>query len=153
MAMKLTEILNPNCIKVPLECTNKTEIITELVDLLGEQGLIRDANQVVTCVLERERTRSTGIGNGLAVPHGKSSACDRLVMAIGVPPEPIDFESRDGKPVNFVVLLVSPPDQTGPHIQALARVSRLMLMDGFRDALSKASSANDIHQIIATHEV
>lgn len=153
MAMKLTEILSPSCIKVPLERTDKTEVIAELVDLLGEQGLIRDTNQVVACVLERERTRSTGIGNGLAVPHGKSSACDRLVMAIGVPPEPIDFESKDGKPVNFVVLLVSPPDQTGPHIQALARVSRLMLMGSFRDALSKASSADDIHQIIARHEV
>lgn len=152
MAMKLTEILSPSCIKVPLERTEKTEVIAELVDLLGEQGLIRDTNQVVACVLERERTRSTGIGNGLAVPHGKSSACDRLVMAIGVPPEPIDFESKDGKPVNFVVLLVSPTDQTGPHVQALARVSRLMLMDSFRDALSKASSADDIHQIIARHE-
>ncbi len=86
MAVKLTEILSPSCIKVPLERTEKTEVIAELVDLLGEQGLIRDTNQVVACVLERERTRSTGIGNGLAVPHGKSSACDRLVMAIGVPP-------------------------------------------------------------------
>ena len=151
--MKLTEILSPERIKLPLEATEKTAVIGELVELLGEQGLLRDTRQVRNCVLERERTRSTGIGNGLAVPHGKSSACDKLVMAIGIPGEPLDFESKDGQPVNFVVLLVSPPDQTGPHIQALARISRLMLMDKFRSALSRANSAREIYDIISQHEV
>ena len=151
--MKLTDILSPERIKVPLEGTDKTAVIGELVDLLGREGLLKDAAEVRHCVLERERTRSTGIGNGLAVPHGKSSACDKLVMAIGVPGQPLDFDSKDGQPVNFVVLLVSPPDQTGPHIQALARISRLMLMDRFRSALSQAESAQEIYEIISTHEV
>ncbi|UCG33272.1 MAG: PTS sugar transporter subunit IIA [Phycisphaerales bacterium] len=150
--MKLTDILSPACIKTPLESTEKIAVIGELVDLLGQQGLLRDSEEVRNCVLERERTRSTGIGNGLAVPHGKSPACDNLVMAIGVPSQPLDFESKDGQPVNFVVLLVSPPDQTGPHIQALARVSRLMLMEKFRTALARANSAQEIYDIIARHE-
>ena len=150
--MKLTDILSPASIKMPLETRDKTEVIGELVDLLGQQGLLRDSEEVRNCVLERERTRSTGIGNGLAVPHGKSPACDNLVMAIGVPHQPLDFESKDGQPVNFVVLLVSPPDQTGPHIQALARVSRLMLMEKFRTALARAGSAQEIYDIIARHE-
>jgi fructose-specific phosphotransferase system IIA component len=150
--MKLTDILSPASIKMPLATTDKTAVIGELVDLLGQQGLLRDSEEVRNCVLERERTRSTGIGNGLAVPHGKSPACDNLVMAIGVPNQPLDFESKDGQPVNFVVLLVSPPDQTGPHIQALARVSRLMLMEKFRTALARAGSAQEIYEIIARHE-
>ena len=150
--MKLTDILTEQCIKIPLAQSDKTEVIRELVAVLGSEGLVRDTDQVLECVLERERTRSTGIGNGLAVPHGKSPACDKLVMAIGVPSEPIDFESKDGHPVSFVVLLVSPPDQTGPHIQALARVSRLMLMESFRSALSQAQSAAEIHTIISKHE-
>lgn len=150
--MKLTDILSPACIRMPLEATDKTAVIGELVDLLGREGLLRDSEEVRNCVLERERTRSTGIGNGLAVPHGKSPACDKLVMAIGVPNQPLDFESKDAQPVNFVVLLVSPPDQTGPHIQALARVSRLMLMEKFRTALARARSAEEIYEIIARHE-
>jgi fructose-specific phosphotransferase system IIA component len=151
--MKLTDILDPECIKVPLESTEKTAVIAELVELLNARKPFRDNQDVLRSVLERERARSTGIGNGLAVPHGKSAACDELVMAIGVPPSPIDFDSRDGQPVNFVVLLVSPPDQTGPHIQALARISRLMLMEKFRAALPEAKSAQAIYDIISRYEI
>ncbi|MHC4608887.1 MAG: PTS sugar transporter subunit IIA, partial [Planctomycetota bacterium] len=125
--MKLTDLLSPACVRVPLEATDKVGAITELLDLLGENGKLRDRDAVLQAVLAREATRSTGIGYGLAVPHGKSPACPRLAIAIGKPAKPIDFESKDGEPVNIIVLLASPPDQTGPHIQALARISRLML--------------------------
>ena len=150
--MKLTDILSRDCVRVPLNSSDKTGAITELVDLLAETGRITDRDAVLRAVLERESTRSTAIGYGLAVPHGKSPACDKLIMAIGIPASPIDFDSKDGQPVNFVVLLVSPQDQTGPHIQALARISRLMLMEGFREAVSRAKSASEIHDIITKHE-
>ena len=150
--MKLTDILSRGSVKVPLEATEKSDVIKELVDLLGAQGLVEDTPLLLRCVLERERTRSTGIGHGLAVPHGKCAAVSKLLMAVGKPATPIDFDSKDGQPVSFVVLLASPPDQTGPHIQALARVSRLMLMESFRAALNGAESAADIYRIIEEYE-
>jgi mannitol/fructose-specific phosphotransferase system IIA component (Ntr-type) len=103
-------------------------------------------------VLDRENTRSTGIGNGLAVPHGKCPGCPHLVMAVGRSAEPIDFQSMDGQPVRLIVLLASPPDETGPHIQALARISRLMLMEDFRDAVLHARTSAEIYETIARHE-
>ena len=150
--MKLTEILSPQCVRVPLVAADKTGVITELVDLLAEQGRIADRDQVLTAVLNRERTASTGIGRGLAVPHGKSAGCSELVMAMGKPSPPMDFESKDGEPVEIVVLLASPPDKTGPHIQALARISRLMLLDSFRAALAEATTADQLWSIIESHE-
>ncbi len=150
--MKLTDLFSADCVKVPMDATDKIGAIKELVDLLAERGRISDRDLVLKAVLERESTRSTGIGKGLAVPHGKCSACSELVIAVGKPAEPIDFESKDGQPVDLVVLLASPPDQTGPHIQALARISRLMLIGSFHSALAKARSADEVYGIIAGHE-
>jgi len=100
----------------------------------------------------REQTRSTGIGSGIAIPHGKCKAVKELVMAIGIAHEPIDFESVDDKPVTIVILLVSPTDQTGPHIQALARISRLMLDEQFRQSLEKAGSAEELYELLSKKE-
>ncbi|MFB0525435.1 MAG: PTS sugar transporter subunit IIA, partial [Phycisphaerae bacterium] len=136
--MILTQILQPACVKVPLEGKDKNSVITELVDLLDANGLLLDRNPALEAVLVREQTKSTGIGSGIAIPHGKCKAVKELVMAIGIAHEPIDFESVDGKPVTIVILLVSPADQTGPHIQALARISRLMLDEQFKQSLEKA---------------
>lgn len=150
--MKLTDIIALECIQTPLRATTKNDAITELVDLLAEHGRVSDRDAVLKAVMERESTRSTGIGYGLAVPHCKSSACTKLAAAIGKPATPLDFESKDGQPVDFVVLLVSPLDQTGPHIQALARISRLMLTEHFRSDLAKAETSDEILQIIAQYE-
>ena len=150
--MKLTEILSAACVRVPLKAEDKTAAITELIDLLDEQGKLGDRDAVLGAVLDREKTRSTGIGNGLAVPHGKCDGCGDLVMALGKPAAPIDFESSDGKPVELIVLLASPPDQTGPHIQALARISRLMLMDDFRGRIREATTAGDIFAAVAEQD-
>jgi len=150
--MKLTDILDPSCVAAKLPAMEKQAAITMLVDLLAENGQISDRDQVLNAVLERESTRSTGIGDGLAVPHGKSRGCSRLVMALGCPVEPIDFDSADGKPVDLIVLLASPPDQTGPHIQALARVSRLMLSPSFREQLRTADTPEAAYKVISDHE-
>ena len=150
--MKLTDILTRECVRVPLEAADKTAAITELVDLLAEHGRIADRDRVLQAILDRERTASTGIGRGLAVPHGKSTGCTELVMALGKPSGPLDFDAKDGAPVEIVVLLASPPDKTGPHIQALARISRLMLMDSFRSAVAEATTADQLWSIIESHE-
>jgi fructose-specific phosphotransferase system IIA component len=150
--MRLTDILKPQNILVPLNASSKSEAITALVDLLAKNGEITDAKQVLDSVLERETTRTTGIGNGLAIPHGKCTGTDHLVMAIGKPATPLDFQSIDGRPVTLIWLLTSPPDKTGPHIHALARISRLMTIDKFRQSLNAADTAQKVYDIIVQQE-
>jgi len=150
--MRLTEILKPQNIKVPLAATTKSDAITELVKLLSDNNELTDAKKVLDAVLERETTRTTGIGNGLAIPHGKCNGTDHLVMAIGKPATPIDFQAIDGKPVNLIWLLSSPPDKTGPHIHALARISRLMTIDKFRQLLAGAKTNQEVFDIINQQE-
>jgi len=150
--MILTQILQPTCVKVPLEGKDKVSVITELVDLLDEQGLLSDRQLVLDSVLAREKTRSTGIGAGVAIPHGKCKGVSELVMAMGVAPSPIDFESADGNGVSIVTLLVSPVDKTGPHIQMLARISRLMLDEQLKARIEQATNAKDLYEMIRQKE-
>ena len=150
--MLLTQILQPTCVKVPLEGKDKQSVITELVDLLDANGLLLDKNVALEAVLAREETRSTGIGSRIAIPHGKCKAVKELVMSLGVAGEPIDFASVDGKPVTIVLLLVSPANQTGPHIQALARISRLMLDEQFKQRLERATSAEQVYELLNNKE-
>lgn len=150
--MVLTDILQPTCVKVPLKGKDKEAAITELVDLLKTNGLIGDRDVVLEAVLIREKTRSTGIGSGIAIPHGKCNNVKELVMAIGLAAEPIDFISIDGKPVSIIILLASPADQTGPHIQALAKISRLMLDEEFKQSLEQATSAEEVYELLSSKE-
>jgi mannitol/fructose-specific phosphotransferase system IIA component (Ntr-type) len=150
--MKLTDILDPGCIRIPLQSTDKTGAITELVDLLHKSGQLNNRDDVLKAVLARERMRSTAIGHGLAVPHGKCAGCSKLVMALGKPADPIDFGGRDGKPASVIALLASPPSETGPHIQALARISRLMLRESFRVALARAYTAEEAFELINSQD-
>lgn len=150
--MILTQILQPKSIKAPLVSTNKEDAIEELINVLADNGYLSDRGSAFEAVLAREQTRSTGIGSGIAIPHGKSTAAKELVMAIGIAKEPIEFESIDNKPVGIIILLVSPPDQTGPHIQALARISRLMLDATFKSQLEKAASPEEVYDLISTKE-
>ena len=150
--MKLAKLLTVDRMQVPLAATDKTAVITELIDLLAETKGLIDRDAALDAVLKREAERTTGIGYGLAIPHGKSTGCKQLVMAAGKPAEAVDFQSLDGRPVTFVVLLVSPPDQTGPHIQALATISRLMNIEDFRGAVAAADSADALYQALLTHE-
>lgn len=150
--MILTQILQPNCVKVPVENTEKEAVITELVDLLDANGLLSDRDVALDAVLTRERTQSTGTGAGIAIPHGKCNGVKELVMALGIAHEPIEFGSIDGKPVTILFLLVSPSDQTGLHIQALAQISRLMLNEQFKDAIVKATSAEEVYELLSNQD-
>jgi fructose-specific phosphotransferase system IIA component len=146
------QILQPNCVKVPVEGREKEAVITELVDLLDASGVLLDREVALDAVLTRERLQSTGTGAGIAIPHGKCKAVRELVMAIGIAREPIEFQSVDGKPVTILILLVSPADKTGPHIQALARISRLMLKEDFRQNLENAASAEQVYELLGNEE-
>ena len=150
--MRLSDILKPTNIRVAIPAMTKLDVIGELVNLLAANGDIGDPKKVLDSVLEREGTRTTGIGNGLAIPHGKSAGCDHLVMAIGKPEKPIDFHSIDGRPVTIVWMLISPPDQSGMHIKALAAISRLMTGDKFRYAINNAATGDELFDIVRKQE-
>src|SRR5688500_17065929 len=134
LAMNILDIRSPKAIKVPLDAGDKKTAIDELVDLLASAGLITQPESLRKVVWEREQQRTTGIGEGLAIPHGKANSSKGLVIAIGRPAQPIDFGSIDNKPVKLIVLLASPPEKTSDHIQALGKISRLMADPKFRNA-------------------
>ncbi|PCI11476.1 PTS sucrose transporter subunit IIABC [bacterium] len=146
--MNLIDILNPQCICSPLQSVDKQDVINELVDALVASGQVSDSDSLKSAVWTREQTRTTGIGHGLAIPHGKCSSMKELAIAIGKPATPIDFEAIDSQPVQLIVLLASPPDKTSDHIQALAHISRMMNDAGFRDEIYKTESPESIYEII-----
>lgn len=150
--MNILDLLTPECIRAPLKATDKRGVIDELVGLLVEQGRITDGESLKNAVWTREQTRTTGIGHGLAIPHGKCPGLDGLAMAIGKPAEPLDFQAIDDRPVRLIVLLASPPDRTSDHIQALARVSRLMTSEAFRESVYEADTPAEIFELIKAQE-
>jgi len=150
--MNLLDILTPECIRAPVTALDKKGVIDELVDVLNAAGRVSDPKALKEAVWTREQTRTTGIGHGLAIPHGKCAGMPGLSMAIGKPARPMDFEAIDGQPVKLVVLLASPPDRTSDHIQALARISRLMTMDEFRERIYAAQSASEIYDLLKSQE-
>jgi mannitol/fructose-specific phosphotransferase system IIA component (Ntr-type) len=150
--LRLSEILSPEYIKVPMAAVDKASAIDELVELLAGHPAVSDIAAVRRAVWEREQVRTTGIGNGLALPHGKTSGVSDLVMALGKPAMPIDFDSVDRKSATVVVLLASPQDKTGPHIRALAWISRLLTIESFRHALEMARDGQTVMNAIEQHE-
>ena len=132
--MNLLDHLQLDTMLVPLAATDRQGAIYELVDALAKAGSISDPDTIKQLVWEREQQRTTGIGEGLAIPHARCDKLDDLVMAMGRPTTPIDFSSPDKRPVELIILLVSPSENTADHIQALGRISRLMVNRSFREA-------------------
>jgi fructose-specific phosphotransferase system IIA component len=143
LQMVLTQCLQQGCIKVPLEGKNKREVITELVNVLYESDLLLNKDFALEAILAREQLKSTGIGDGVAIPHGKCKAVKEMVLAMGITRQPIDFGSPDGKPVSIVSLLISPLEQTLQHLNAIADISRLMLNETLRAELHKTKTAQE----------
>jgi mannitol/fructose-specific phosphotransferase system IIA component (Ntr-type) len=136
----LTELLSIERIKIPLESQNKDDLLRELVDVAAGPGA-PDREDLLRAVREREAVLSTGIGHGVAIPHGKSSAVNDLRMAAGRSAGPVDFDALDGEPVSLFFLLVGPESAAGPHIKALSRISRLVRKDEVREKLVAARNA------------
>ena len=146
--MQLDTLITPDIIRVPLQSQDRLGVITELVELLGTQGLVHDVQKAIDTTWAREQERTTGIGEGLAVPHGRCDCIDRLVLAIGRTASPMDFQSFDHKPVRLVVLVLSPPDDTASHIQVLGGISRLLADRMTREAAYAAESAEALAHIL-----
>jgi len=151
--MKLMDFLISEAIEPNMKSTNKTDAIKELVALLKTTGTVANDEIVARVVLEREELGSTGIGEGIAVPHGKSDVVDNVVAVFGRSEKGIDFKSEvDNVPVRLVFLLVAPTGSSGPHLLALARISRLLKSKDFRERLLKAKSKSEILEIFKSEE-
>lgn len=150
--MTLLDILSPRSVLVGLQGETKEEIIKELVDSLESGAVVTDREKVLQAVIEREKIMSTGIGDGIAIPHGKSDAVTRLAAALGIHKRGVDFEALDGEPAYVFFLLVSPANVSGPHIKALARISRLLKNDDFKKRLISAANAAEIMRLIEAEE-
>lgn len=150
--MKLTDILVEDRVKIPLENTEKTKIIEEMVTLIDGSRPLKNPKQILKAVLDRESVMSTGVGDEIAIPHGKSDGVDDIIAALGVTKEPVNFNSLDNRPVRLVWLLVGPQDKTGPHLKALSRISRLMHKKELREKLMQTTRPEDVMDVISCEE-
>ena len=150
--MQLTDILQASCVKVPLTAVDKHGAIDELVDVLCDGTGIAVREELKEAVWAREQTRTTGIGHGIGIPHGKCNGIEKLVMAVGRAANPIDFGSIDRKPVELIFLLASPLDQTGPHIQALAMISRMLTDATLRGDIRDCEDSESLFKLLTEHD-
>jgi len=148
--MKISDFLNKKAVTASLKAKDKNGVIAELVDLLIKGGAIKekDKTAIMKTLMEREELGSTGIGQNIGIPHAKYKSVKELVASFGLSREGVDFESLDGEPVYIFFLLVAPEESAGPHLKALARISRLLKDKYFRDMLKNAKDEKDLINII-----
>jgi len=146
--MQLSQYLQASQISTDLQSETKFKIIEELIELLNQNEALLDPDIARQDVVAREGYLSTGLENGLAIPHAKTDAVDGLKIALGIKKDGVDFESLDGKPAKIIFLVVSPRNTSGPHIQTLAVISRNLKKEESRKALLEAESAEAIAKII-----
>lgn len=142
--MKISDILNQEMVVTGLEGNSKNDIIDSMIDLVATSPKVLDKEKVRKAIFEREKIMSTGVGNGFAIPHGKTDAVSDIVAAFAVTEKPIDYDSLDEKPVRLVFLLVGKDNLVGPHIKLLSRISRLMNKEEFRRRLLDMKSPVEI---------
>lgn len=151
--MNPKRILSKDTMIMRLKSDSKDGAIEELIDVLVAAGKIKDRKAAIKAVLEREKKMSTGLQNGIAIPHGKTDAIDALVASIGISPQGIPFESLDGQPARIILLTVSPASRTGPHIQFLADISRVLHNDQTRQKVLDAKSEDDVLDLLSGEPV
>lgn len=152
MDLKVTDILIPATVQLDLVATDKTDVLTQLVDLVVSTGKVSDRDALLKVILDRERLMSTGIGYGVALPHGKSSVVQTSLAALAVLRTPIDFDALDDKPVNIVLLLVGTEEAVGAHLRLLSRISRMVGSEQFRSDLLGARTVEDVLDLFGTYE-
>lgn len=152
--MTIMGFLDERAVSTNITSQSKEDVIRELVGLLVQSGSIKekDVQKLVQILLKRESLGSTGIGQGVAIPHGKSDSVEKLVAAFGVSRTGVAFDSLDGEPVYLFFLLVAPEDSAGPHLKALARISRLLKDKHFRDSLRAAKDERTLLKVIHTED-
>lgn len=146
--MKLVDLLSPDVVSLDLKAHGKRDALEEMCRLLSSGKKLGDADALLKTLVDREALGSTGIGQGVAIPHGKSASVGGQSAALAISKRGVEFEALDGEPVHILFLLVAPPDAAGLHLKALAKVSRLLKDKFFRQALRDAVSVEEILKII-----
>lgn len=152
--MQIMDFLSKKSIITDIKSTKKEDVLRELVDALINSGEIekRFRNKLIEALMAREALGSTAIGQGIAIPHAKSDCVTKLVAAFGVSKKGVDFDSLDGELAYIFFLLVAPQDSAGPHLKALARISRLLKDKYFRDTLRNSSDEKAVIKIISEED-
>ena len=146
--MNLKKVMNEDVIALDLKGSTKEEVISALLDILMNTGRVKDRDKAMACLLEREAKMSTGMQNGVAIPHGKTDAVDELIACVAVKKEAIDFQSLDGNPSRIFIMTLSPLYRTGPHIQFLAEIGKLLKESECREKIIQAGSKKEILDIL-----
>ena len=148
--MKISEFLNKKAVKVDLDAKDKKGIINEMVNLIVKSGEIKskEKDEIVKVLMDRELLGSTGIGQGIGIPHAKSKIIKNLTGAVAISKKGVDFDSLDGESAHIFFLLLAPQESAGPHLKALARISRLLKDKYFRDLLKNATDEKELINII-----
>ena len=149
--MKITDVLHPKAICVDLKARDKKGVLQEMVEPLARvANLEHDA--LVRILMDRERLGSTGIGGGIGIPHGKLKGLDSLILGFGLSRSGVDFESIDGRPTHLFFLLITPENSTGLHLKLLARISRILKDESFKERLFNAADPNEVLDIISQED-
>ncbi|MCA6070918.1 MAG: PTS sugar transporter subunit IIA [Endomicrobium sp.] len=146
--MKIMDFLSQNAIVIDLKATDKKSVIVELVDVLENTKKVKKTEEIINVVLEREKLGSTGIGQGVAIPHGKTDVLQEQMGVLGISRKGVEFNSLDGEIVNIIFLLVGPVEVAGQHLKALSRISRLFKDKFLRQAIRDAATTEDVVKII-----
>ena len=149
---KLYSLLNEKVIDLDFKEKNKPKLITALVDLLSKSGKLKNKKSFLRSILEREKLGSTGIGNGVAIPHAKSGSIKGFALAFAKSKEGVDFGALDGEKVYLFFILASPVDPVGEHLKILAKISYLIKDKFIVDLLRQAKDVKEVIKIIRAHE-
>lgn len=147
-SMKITELLKKEFILEQLKAKSKQEVLAELAGVFVKGKIKFDSGAMLRVLMEREKLGSTGIGDGVAIPHGKLAGLDEILVAFGRSREGIAFEALDGKPVHLFFLLMAPENSAGQHLKALAKISRMLKDRGFRKKLLETQMHDDLVRVI-----
>ena len=150
--MKISEILSPATITANMKAADKNSALVELTEAIVAHVGNLDRNEVLKVLHERERLGSTGIGDGVAIPHGKLKNIDNLLLSFGCSKTGVEFDSMDGQPAHLFFLLLAPEESVGIHLKTLARISKLLKNPEVRSALLTAPDADELFRIISTEE-
>jgi nitrogen PTS system EIIA component len=149
--MKILDVLNTEAININLTARDKKGVLDELAaPVAAAAGAPKD--QLVKVLLERERLGSTGIGGGIGIPHGKLKNLESLVLGFGLSRQGVNFESMDGRPTHIFFLLLTPEDSAGIHLKLLARISRLLKNEDFKERLMLSQTSEDIVAAISEED-
>lgn len=150
--MKIADILDLAAVEAELSASNKPGVLRELVGLILKVKPELDPNQLIDTLLRREKLQSTGIGDGIAIPHGKMPAIDSIIACVGRSVDGVDFQSLDGQPTHLFLTLIVPEARHGLHLKALARVSRLLKKESVRQGLLDAKDAAAMHALLIAED-